>query len=162
VLKKVTITGIVLLIALSVTWQAFAQVLAPGLPGTPTGGRLGYWELASLGKIPSSGPVDVPVYNPYCAFGPYGIHGQYSIYGPYGMYGPGGPGYGSGLGFNGFGMHDPWTLFKDYNVEKAIQAASGSEKAPAPKAAGGVNKSTNAAVPAKGTASPAGANATAG
>lgn len=143
-MKKVTITGIVLLIVISLTGQALAQVAAsaplvgsaPYAPGPDTSvGRLGYWELASLGKSIPSGPVDIPVNNPFCAFGPYGIHGQYSIYGPYGMYGAAGPGYGSGLGFNGFGMNDPWTLVKQYNEEMA-QASAGPAKAPAPKGGG--------------------------
>lgn len=142
-LKKLAITGIVLLIALSLTGQAFAQGAASGesqqafaegrapvTPGTAipgvSGGRLGYWELAGLGKSVAAGPVSGQVYNPFCAFGPYGIHGQYSIYGPYGMYGPGGPGYGSGLGFNGFGMNDPWTLVKQNNEEKAARQAAGT------------------------------------
>jgi hypothetical protein len=77
------------------------------------------------------------------------------------MYGPGGPGYGSGLGFNGFGMNDPWTLYKQYYEEKALAAADPA-KAPAPKGAGDVNKSTNATVQAKEGPSPAGTNVSAG
>jgi hypothetical protein len=109
--------------------QAFVEGRAPATPGTAipgvSGGRLSYWELAGMGRGAPSGPIDSTVYNPFSFFGPYGIHGQYSIYGPYGMYGPGGPGYGSGLGFNGFGMNDPWTLVKQHNQEMAAQGATG-------------------------------------
>lgn len=94
-------------------------------------GRLSYWQLAGLGKS-ATGPVDVQVYNPFCVFGPYGIHGQYSIYGPYGMFGPAGPGYGSGLGFGGTGQNDPWSLSRQYNVDKT-QASAGPEKASIPE-----------------------------
>jgi len=113
---------------------AFERGQAPATPGTRVpglaGGRLGYWELAGLGNAPGPGVLP-PVpdggmpYNPFSVYGPYGLFDQYSIYGPYGMYGAAGPGYGSGLGFNGFGMNDPWTLVKQYNEEKVLQAASG-------------------------------------
>lgn len=160
-MKKLAIAGMVFLIVQSLTGQALSQGSASGVsqqafstggvpftPGTPIPGipadRLSYWALAGMGKSVPSGPVEIPVYNPFCAFGPYGIHGQYSIYGPYGMYGPGGPGYGSGLGFNGFGMNDPWILLKQYNEEIASQTASGPAKAPAPKSTGEVSKPINA------------------
>jgi hypothetical protein len=68
------------------------------------------------------------------------------------MYGPGGPGYGSGLGFNGFGMNDPWMLFEQYKQEQAIQAASGLEKAPGPEKAPGTKGGSNATKPANSTA----------
>ncbi len=48
----------------------------------------------------------------YSMYGPYGIYDQYGLFGPWGLFGPSGPGYGSGLGFNGFGMHDPLELVK--------------------------------------------------
>lgn len=79
---------------------AYAEGTAPLTPGTVTPG-LSYADLA--GTV--SGAVPGRAYNAYGAYGPYG---QYAMYGPYGTYGPPGPGFGSGPGFNGFGMHDPW------------------------------------------------------
>ena len=148
-LKKLAITGIVLLLFLSLTCLSFAQetvsdkskqdsargavsdkskqapakgptgaAAAPAVPAVSSD-RLSYWTLAGLGKSVPAGLIEGPIYNPYSIFGPFGIHGQYSIYGPYGMYGSGGPGYGSGLGFNGFGMNDPWMLYKQYMDGKA-------------------------------------------
>jgi len=43
----------------------------------------------------------------YSAFGPWGLYDQYGLFGPFGLFGPSGPGYGSCLGFGGFGMHAP-------------------------------------------------------
>jgi hypothetical protein len=145
VFRKLVIIGILLLFALSMAGHAFAQGAASGesqaafeqgrapavpatrLPGLSSG-PLSYATLAGMGKGEvSGGYADAMVYNPFSAYGPYGIYGQYGVYGPYGMYGPGGPGYGSGLGFNGFGMNDPWALVKIYNEE---QARSGARLAP--------------------------------
>ncbi|OPY27175.1 MAG: hypothetical protein A4E28_02118 [Methanocella sp. PtaU1.Bin125] len=157
--KKLAITGVILLIVISLACQSFAQGAAtgplPATPGTALPGiavdRLSYWELAGLGKKVSAVPVGGELFNPYSIFGPYGIHGQYSIYGPYGMYGPGGPGYGSGLGFNGFGMNDPWMLYKQY-LEGKAQLAAAQAKAPAAKDAS-AKKPANATGPTNKTAS---------
>jgi hypothetical protein len=115
---------------------AFQRGQAPATPGTQlpgiTGGRLSYWELAGLGDAPAPGKLPPTLNggmpnNPFSVFGPYGIYGQYGVYGPYGMYGPAGPGYGSGLGFSGFGMHDPWLLVKQHELEQA-QAVAGDDR----------------------------------
>ena len=109
---------------------AFQRGQAPVTPGTKVPGlstpRVSYWALAGLGRDPLAlGTLPPAVldggmpYNPFSVYGPYGLFDQYGMYGTYGMYGPSGPGYGSGFGFNGFGLHDEWELVKVYNEQNA-------------------------------------------
>lgn len=155
--KFLVITVLLLLFAVSLIPQALAQGAASGesiaafargqapvtpatkVPGLSTP-RVGYWALAGLGRDPlalgnlppSMLPAGMP-FNPFSMYGPYGIYDQYGMYGPYGMYGQSGPGYGSGYGFNGFGLHDEWELVKIYNEQKAAQAAAEKSMTAAPK-----------------------------
>lgn len=107
----------------------------------------GGWSGLGGGFIGDFGPQ----YNTYpCGFGmeswntfgPLGMYGQYGMYGPFGMYGPAGPSFGSSLGFGGFGAGDPWRIYKQYNIERAAQAArpveavTGQTKTASPKSEG--------------------------
>jgi hypothetical protein len=159
--KLLVITVLLLLFAVSLTPLAFAQGAASGesiaafergqapvtpatkVPGLSTQ-RVGYWALAGLGRDPfalgSLPPAMLPggmPYNPFSMYGPYGIYDQYGMYGPYGMYGSSGPGYGSGFGFNGFGLHDEYELVKVYNEQNAARAAAEKALTAAPR--GGTN-----------------------
>lgn len=128
---------------------AFQRGQAPVTPATKVPGlstpRVGYWSLAGLGRDPQAlgqqPPAMIPAgmpYNPFSMYGPYGIFDQYGMYGPYGMYGSGGPGYGSGYGFNGFGLHDEWELVKVYNQEQAAQNAAAANAQSAATSKSGV------------------------
>jgi hypothetical protein len=146
--KLLVITVLLSLFAVSLIPPAFAQGAASGesigafqrgqapvtpatkVPGIDTP-RVSYWALAGLGRDPQALGTQPPAmldagmpYNPFSMYGPYGIYDQYGMYGPYGMFGPSGPGYGSGYGFNGFGLHDEWELVKVHNREVA-QASAG-------------------------------------
>jgi hypothetical protein len=138
---------------------AFERGQAPVTPATKTPGlstpRVSYWALAGLGRDPQALGKQPPAvtdagmpYNPFSMYGPYGIYDQYGMYGPYGMYGQSGPGYGSGYGFNGFGLHDEWELVKVYNEENA-QAAAAQAQAATPTSTGSTGKTGGAAAPAK-------------
>lgn len=169
--KLITITVLLLVLAVSLVPPALAQGAASGasiaafergqapvtpatkVPGLSTP-RVSYWALAGLGRDPLALGKQPPAmldggmpYNPFCAFGPYGIFDQYGIYGPYGMYGSGGPGYGSGYGFNGFGLHDEWELVKVYNEQNAARAAT-EVGAAGPRSGGNATKPANQTAPA--------------
>jgi hypothetical protein len=141
---------------------AFARGQAPVVPATKVPGldtpRVGYWALAGLGRDPMALGKEPPAmldagmpYNPFSIYGPYGIYDQYGMYGPYGMYGQGGPGYGSGYGFNGFGLHDEYELVKVHNEELA-QLAAAQAQATTPQGAGSATRPAFATVPANKTA----------
>jgi hypothetical protein len=165
--KGLVITVLLLLFTVSLIPQALAQGAASGesigafergqAPATPatkvpgtSPGRVSYWALAGLGRDPQALGKQPPAaldggmpYNPFSAYGPYGIFDQYGMYGPYGMYGQSGPGYGSGYGFNGFGLHDEYELVKVHNEESAQAAAVQA------KAAGSAGRAGGAPAPAK-------------
>ena len=100
---KLVFSVLLVLIISSVAAQAETS---PACPGGTCG--IGQSLLATQATMTSSsGPgIGVPGWGGFSPYGPWGIFGQYCMFGPYGLFGPSGPGYGSCMGFDGFGMHE--------------------------------------------------------
>lgn len=92
----------ILLLSIQVTAQMPGVTFGPYGPFPET-----YTSLMNAGLMPGVGS-----WGGFSIFGPWGIYDQYGLFGSHGLFGPSGPGYGNGLGFGGFGMHDPLTLVK--------------------------------------------------
>ncbi|CAJ38095.1 hypothetical protein [Methanocella arvoryzae] len=103
---KLIFTSLAVLAVLAFTMPATAQMaevtFGPYGPFPET-----YYSLINAGLTPGIGS-----WGGYSIFGPFGLYDQYGLFGAHGLFGPHGPGYGNGLGFGGFGMHDPLALLK--------------------------------------------------